>query len=631
MSTSEVSADVDSNGVMVVHGSNGDESYEITKIPQPTAYLVQNAKKNILQDLGMESVLTDLNRASDLLYLAYLGVIGTGDLHARISTRQKELCDLCGQCVATMTSLSVSSSNVLGRLTDAYTYLLQANEARALTILSRCAADAHTMATDCGELALKFGKLKDDTKQDAETAMKAWGDEVAKIKELQKLRDDMEATLKRGKEVRDLLNVTVDELRNDITKEEDKEMSALNRSVITDIFGAFASAVGGGLSACERIVASVKISNFDQLSSVRAGAQESSEDARPGLEQRKIRQEGNAQKVNEEAKAAETKARERQRGAQMKVFDAEKDKDGKRARLNAAKTTNTADAGHEEKVREAQTAFDASSITLSKLLVEQKHAEEDLELAKASAIGAKTTLDAVVAALDNIVSTANKMSREQADRATMYANHRIEMVKHKRDLQEQRREAIGQLAYLTSRLETNKCEINVEKSAQTALEIATWALNNIYVSLSNAKYFWDSMKRFCEKLADPKTIEQINDEIADERTPEERIKFYKSRRFVSPGIDYISKWTALVVVCDEYAVASQHARKSVLGHIKASPNAEEARNLIEPLKTQLQDELEDDAADADLKINALHTEGKQLEAEKAAIKVYFFVDQVLET
>ncbi len=77
----------------------------------------------------------------------------------------------------------------------------------------------------------------------------------------------------------------------------------------------------------------------------------------------------------------------------------------------------------------------------------------------------------------------------------MYAYKRIEMVKHKRDLEEQRREAIGQLASLTSRLETNKYEINVEKSAQTALEIATWALNNIYVSLSNAKYSWDSMKR----------------------------------------------------------------------------------------------------------------------------------------
>lgn len=118
-------------------------------------------------------------------------------------------------------------------------------------------------------------------------------------------------------------------------------------------------------------------------------------------------------------------------------------------------------------------------------------------------------------------------------------------------------------------------------------------------------------------MADPKTIEQINDEIEYECTPEERIKFYKSPRFISTGITYISKWTALGIVCDEYAAASQHARKSVLGHIKASPNAEEARKLIEPLKKQLEDELGNDAVKADLNKNALD---KQLEAEKEVIK-----------
>jgi len=579
--------------------------------------LVQNAKKDILQDLGLQSVLTDLNRASDLLYLAYLGVIGTGDLHVRISTRQKELYDLCGRCVVTMTALRDGSRIVLDRLTEAYSYLLQANEKRALRILSRCAANAHTMATNCQELPLKFGKLKDDTKQDAETAIKAWGDEVAKIKEFEKLRAEMEATLKQQEKVSSMLNEKFEEMKIDIAKEE----AAEKRALVTHIVGAFASAIGGGLGVYATSMVLVKI-NLEQGSSVPAGAKEASGDARPNLEQLKIRQEdkANAQKVNEEAKMAEeTKARERQREAKAKVFDAKTDNEAKQVLLNEAKATNTADAGHEEKVREAQTAFDASSITLSKLLEEQKQAE-DLALAKKSAIDAKAALDAAVAALDNIVSTANKMSQQQADQATMYANNRIEMVKHKRYLEEQRREAIGQLASLTSRLETNKYEINVEKSTETALEIATWALNNIYVSLNNAKYFWDSMKRFCDQLANPKTIEQINDEIENECTPEERIKFYKSPSFISPGITYISKWTALGIVCDEYVVASQHASKSVLRHIKASPDTEEARNLIEPLKKQLEEELGNDAVEADFKINALDTETKQLEAEKAAIK-----------
>ncbi|CAK9255053.1 unnamed protein product [Sphagnum jensenii] len=598
MSTSEVSPDVDSNGVMVVHGSNGDESYVLTKAPPPTAYLVQKEKKDILKGLGLQSVLTDLNRASDLLYLAYLGVIGTGDLHARISTRQKELSDLCGRCVATMNALGDGSRIVLESLTEAYSYLLEANEKRAMRILSRCAKIAGIMATNCADLALKFQMLKDDTKQDAETAIKAWGDEVAKIKEFENLRVEMEATLKKQEELSSRLNEEIEEMKIDIAKEEAKENAAETRAFRLQIIGTIFGAIRGGLGVRASFMGPDKI-NPAQGSSVPAGPKEASGDTRPNLEQLKIRQEekANAQKVNEEAKMAETKAGEREREPKAKVSDAKTENKAKQDLLNEAKATNTADAGHEEKVRETQTAFDA-----------------------------KAALDAVVAPLDNIVSTANKNSQQQADRATMYVNNRIEMVKQKRVLQELRREAIGQVASLTSRLDTNKPENNVEKSAQTALEIATWAFDNIHASLSHAKDFWDNMKRFCEKLADPKTIEQIDDEIADESSPEKRIKFYKSRRFVEPGIAYISQWTALAVVCDEYAVASQHARESVLGHIKASPNAEEALKLIEPLKKQLQDELGKDAVEADLNINSLDAETKQLEAEKAAIKaeVYIF-------
>ncbi|CAK9857496.1 unnamed protein product [Sphagnum jensenii] len=615
MSTSEVSPDVDSNGVMVVHGSNGDESYVLTKTPPPTSYLVQNAKKDILKGLGLQSVLTDLNRASDLLYLAYLGVIGTGDLHARISSRQKELSDLCGRCVATMTALGDGSRIVLDRLTEAYSYLLEANENRAMRILSRCAKNAGIMATNCADLALKFQKLKDDTKQDAETAIKAWGDEVKKIKEFENLRAEMEAALKKQEELTRELNEEIEEMKIAIAKGEAKEEAAEKREFTLQIIGA----VAGALGVCASSMGPYKM-NPPQGSSVPAGPKEASGDTRPNLEQSKIRQEekANAQKVNEEAKMAETKAGEREREPKAKVSDAKTDNKAKQDLLNEAKATNTADAGNEEKVRETQTAFDASSTT-SKLREEPKQAEEDLP-AKKSAIDAKAALEPAVAPLDNIASTANTNSQQHAHRATMYVNNRIELVKQKRVLQELRREAIGQVASLTSRLDTNKREINVKKSAQTALEIATWALNNIYVSLSNAKEFWDNIKKFCEKLADPKMIEQIDDETADGSSPEKRIKFYKSRRFVEPGIAYISQWTALAVVCDEYAVASQHARKSVLGNIKASPNAEEARKLIEPLKKQLQDELGNDAVEADFNINSLDTETKQLEAEKAAIK-----------
>lgn len=601
------------DGVMVVHGSHGDESYEMTRIPPPTAYLVQNAKKDILQDLGLQSVLTDLNRASDLLYLAYLGVVGTGDLHARISNRQKELSDVCGDCVLTMTALKEGCLSVLDRLTEAYSYLLEANEPRALKIISRCADNAHTMATKCEELAVKFGKLKDDTKQDAATATKAWGDQVVKIKELEKLRAEMEATQKQQEKLSEELNASIEELKTDIAKEEAKEETAEKRAFITSIVGAISGAIGAGLGAYASSKSPVKV-NLGKDEPAGGKDEASGDDA---SKKSKQDEKAKAEKAKEEADQEEENAAEEQRTVDKEVFDADADNKAKKEQVENAKA---ADPKDEEKVKEAQAAFLASSKKLSELQEKKKLTDKKLEKAKKKASDSKAALSAAGAALDSVAADVRKMSQEQADQARTHANNRIEMVKQKREMEKLRRDAVGQLAALTSRLESNTREEGVEKSAQTALEIATWALNNIYVSLNNAKFFWDNMKTFCDKLADPKTREQIKDEVEEVASRQERIKYYKSPRFVSPAINYISRWAALANVCEEYVVASQHARKSVLGHIRASPNAEEARQLIGPLKKQLQEELAEDAAQANLKIGELDDQAKQLELEKLTIK-----------
>lgn len=112
--------EVNDKGVMVVHRpSVPDESYDITKIPSDAMYLVELEKKDILKGLGLQSVLTELNRASDLLFLAYMGVVGTGELHARLSNRQMELSKLCAECLLTMHALRDGSELVLKRLTEA--------------------------------------------------------------------------------------------------------------------------------------------------------------------------------------------------------------------------------------------------------------------------------------------------------------------------------------------------------------------------------------------------------------------------------------------------------------------------------------------------------------------------------
>lgn len=121
------------------------------------------------------------------------------------------------------------------------------------------------------------------------------------------------------------------------------------------------------------------------------------------------------------------------------------------------------------------------------------------------------------------------------------------------------------------------------------------------------------------ELSDPKVLEQIQDETEFESTPGERILFYKSRHFVPIAVTYLSKWAALTSVCGEYVVASERARRSVLDHIRESPNAEEAGKLIDPLKRRLMNELREDAAEANLNIGALQSDAAEVNLDITAL------------
>jgi chemotaxis protein histidine kinase CheA len=597
----KVTEEVNGNGELVVHCPDGrDEVYAIITIPEATMYLVENAKGEILMDLGLQSVLTDLNRASDLLFLAYLGVVGTGDLHARISNRQKELAELCGDCEVTMTTLVTGSRDVLDRLTEAYRYLLVAKEDRALRILSRCAANAKEMAGKCEELARGFGKLKEDTKEDAETATKAWGAQVVKIKELKKLRDEMEATKAEQDKLTEEYNNSLEEMKSEIAKAEAKEDLANQRAFISEIVGVIAKTVGAGLGAYVSMKQPFSVPPKNDEASDQGGKPNAAEKKK--LEE----QEATKKKELEDAKSAQEEATSKESELRDKVFAAGADKKSKKEQLKSAEAADKTEPGYDEKVKKAKAELETSAAALSKLEEEQKKAQEAAKKAKEKVSNATAALNAAAAALTELANSASQASQQQAERAAALAKSRMNLIQQKIDLEKLRRTSVSQVAKLTARLKSTEEETQVEESAQTALEIATWALDNIYASLLNAKFFWDNMRTFCEKLAKPKVLEQIKDETDfNGDDPEERIRAYKSKSFVTVAVGYLARWVALASVCEDYVAASAVARKSVLGHIRQSPNAEEARKLIGPLKIQLNDELQSDAAAANTNIRNL--------------------------
>ncbi|NBA78347.1 hypothetical protein GOQ04_22505 [Emticicia sp. ODNR4P] len=188
--------------------------------------------------------------------------------------------------------------------------------------------------------------------------------------------------------------------------------------------------------------------------------------------------------------------------------------------------------------------------------------------------------------LDKMVETAEK--RYESARAL-----RLSLISQKRADEEARREALGQIAEMTELLKAHNTSAEIEESSQVALEMAKWAFDNIYVAFTNAKFFWDNMAIFCDKLASEELREDI-ERKAKKYTREKRIKLFKKEEFVKSSIMYLANWKALQVVCAEYVEHSYDIRGIILSNIAKSPTVSEARAQMADLKKRILGDIEAD-------------------------------------
>lgn len=159
------------------------ETYSLKSYPKQDAGAVVAAKQEVIGDVSLETMLTDLERAGDMLYLAFVGLKGT-KLAGRVGSRQKDLAILCSDCVAAMRALESGSRKVVGSLIKAFKWLQKGQEARALKVVQRCGKEASNMSEKCTGLAGRFEEMSKETKADSEMTEEALAARVKEIEEI---------------------------------------------------------------------------------------------------------------------------------------------------------------------------------------------------------------------------------------------------------------------------------------------------------------------------------------------------------------------------------------------------------------------------------------------------------------
>ena len=71
------------------------EEFQLTQIPDEKSKLVEAKKKDVLKNLNLNEMISGLKRSGSLLFLAYNGVAGFGELRAATNGLQDKLGVLC--------------------------------------------------------------------------------------------------------------------------------------------------------------------------------------------------------------------------------------------------------------------------------------------------------------------------------------------------------------------------------------------------------------------------------------------------------------------------------------------------------------------------------------------------------
>lgn len=581
MGSTEITIQSDKQSLRV-----NNETYSLTKIPDSSSSLVQAEMQNVLHDLNLASILTDLDRAADLIYLAYNGVAGTGVLAASVSSKQKKLGDLCADCVITMTAFRQGTQDILFNLIDAFENLLAAEEEIALEILAECGDYAKDMSVKCEKLANGFNQLKIDTEKDSVSAEIAVGKQVDKLEEIRKRRAEMQATLNKQKENSEMLRLTLEELKTEITEAKEQEDKESERAFITGIVGAVTGAIGAGLGAFVAAknpiaTAASKIpsdTNTSQTTTKSSSDSVTEEQAKQNLAKEDLRKK----------QAALDLANEKLEAAKKEVEAAKKIVDTKQQALEKAQQSgNTQDTMVAEKDLEDAT----------KVLAEANTKEFEAQKVKTSAQSKledkKAEIAALAATMDSISDKISNVEKKSEERAKSIRSHKNNLYVQKREAQRLRRESLSQIAELTSLLKSSDEDKEIEESSQHALEMAVWAFANVYAALSDAKFFWDNMAEYCKRLSNPHTTKLIMRNMKKE-DKQKRILYYSSDRFMQTAIFYLVRWKALETICDEYITASQTARNKVMNNIRKQPTIAEARKQLDGLRATLSQKIHEE-------------------------------------
>ncbi|RKP47601.1 hypothetical protein D7S89_15360 [Trinickia fusca] len=594
--------------------------YALNQVPGAQTGAVVQARANVLKNIELNKLVTGLSRTGDLIYLAYNGVAGFGELTASLTELHDQFGKLCGKCDVDLGYFAAQSQQIQSILVDAFTALFDDEPEFAYQTLSDCGKAATALANKAEALAKEFDQLGDFAVQILASTEKTQAMQQAKSAEFKRKVADLNArTAKTNALLKSLREqkAKLEKLYNEAAEKADTAesrafsmtfMSALMQPISAGL-GTFAAIYTGGPAlAVANTAKNILPTTPPPKDSTKADAEKREEDAKAELKDA-TEQAGEAQKAADTAKQAKDAADQ---------VAAEKTEQAANARASAEKETDDDELAKKEAAAkraeaEAKNASEQASKAKAAADAAKKQADDKAELVKSK----QALLQSAVEALSKAGDNASKAGESYLAVAEDLRKEKMAYFKSLEAKQQMEAESLGDIEKYAIEIKNFNGEIDDVEIAVASLFLAIGALKQVAVVLRMANQFWTQMANACEQLADNRLKNKI--EYFSKMAPEKRRTYIQNDRFKQEVIGYYAGWKAIEVVCQEYASEASKIQKRVHRDFATSLPIQEKRKKAKEMSETLLKDTEMDRVENEKEKSALQASIKAENEPKAAV------------
>ena len=500
---------------LVVKAGVRSECYDLTKPMSESALMVKTEKQDILHQMDLPTVISNLNNTVDLLNISYHAVYGFPE-QSQVFGLQKGVMDLNDKGIVVVTDFKDQASGVVAELVGVYRWLIKGMVSVAISKLEQFANRAAGMSEQAMEMAEGYQSAADRTASVLQKVMDQNASQIEKNADLQKMMKELEASQNSVEAIQQSLESRLSGLQQEYQRlvKQDEEERDHKRTM--DIIGAVFGLLGAAAS-----VASTAISTASSDLPAAGGRNNQDYD---DAEREKRELEEKLEDKKDQVAALEEKLKEQT------------------ARKDQAE-------GEEKERLEKEISRIRADIT------DARNERNDLEI-KRKAAGEK--LDKLGELLRSQGTKIQKDAAAGTDASQIRAEQMSAIYTEIMNLEKQKTEQVGLLAKYAKQMEATVIDQHSTEAAIQSLILAVSCLKKSVVAMKDIALFWSSLERSCSALADNTLKEDIKALQAADKA--DRIEAYQSPEIMYPIASYMAKWVAILSVSRDYLTAAEKTR-----------------------------------------------------------------------